>query len=66
MEIYPDLEDFINSTAVTRLNGYTGAYGSEDELKENLDDFGLSESAKERLLMIADRGLRPGCLTPSK
>ncbi len=66
LSIYPDLDDFINSTAVTRLNGYAGAYGNVDELKENLDDFGLSEKAKQRLLEIANRGLRPACLTPSQ
>ena len=66
LAIYPDLEDFVNSTAVTRLNGYSGGYGDVEELRKNLDDFGLSESAKQRLLSIADRGLRPGCLAPSK
>ena len=66
LAMYPDPEDFVNSTAVTRLNGYSGGYGDVDELRRNLDDFGLSEMAKETLLKIADRGLRPGCLTPSK
>jgi peptide-methionine (S)-S-oxide reductase len=60
-EIYPDIEDFINSTAVARLNGYAGAYGSAEMLKDRLDMFGLSETAQQRLLELADRGLRPGC-----
>ena len=66
LAIYPDLEDFVNSTAVTRLNGYAGVYGSVDELRENLDDFGLSKKAKETLSRIADKGLRPACQTPSR
>ncbi len=60
-QIYPDIEDFINSTAVARLNGYAGVYGTEEELKNGLDDLGLSEKAEERLLSIARKGLRPGC-----
>ena len=60
-QIYPDMEDFINSTAAARLNGYAGVYGTEEELKNGLDDLGLSDAAEERLLKIALRRLRPGC-----
>ena len=60
-QVYPDTEDFVNSTAAARLNGYAGVYGTEEQLKKELDNLGLSEAAEERLLEIAGRGLRPGC-----
>ncbi len=63
-EIYPDVEDFISSTAVARLNGYACGYGSEEALNSGLDELGLSEAGSERLLEIVERGLRPGCVSP--
>lgn len=62
--IYPDTEDFISSTAVARLNGYAGGYGEAESLQGELNKFGLSAAGKERLLEIADRGLKPGCTLP--
>ena len=62
--IYPEIKDFIDSTAVARLNGYAGGYGEAETLRSQLSDFGLSEDAKNRLLEIADRGLRSGCALP--
>ena len=59
--IYPDLGDFIDSTAVARVNGYVGGYGTLPTLEEELSSLGLSEAGKMRLLEIADRGLVPGC-----
>ena len=59
--IYPDIHDFIASTAVARLNGYAGGYGTIETLEDDLDSFGLSEAGKIRLLEIAERGLVAGC-----
>jgi peptide-methionine (S)-S-oxide reductase len=59
--IYPNPEDFMDSTAVARLNGYVGGFGDSDTLKKNLDSLGLSESGKQALLKIAHSGLTPGC-----
>ena len=59
--IYPDTEDFISSTAVARLNGYAGGYGSLDTLQEHLNSFGLSEAGKRKLLEITQRGLITVC-----
>ena len=59
--IYPATGDFIASTAVARLNGYAGGYGEAETLQDELNEFGLSAAGKERLLEIADRGLKPGC-----
>ena len=64
--IYPDMSDFINSTAVARLNGYVLGYGTLEDLHEELDSYGLSERGKEKLLKLADRGLSPACPIPFK
>jgi len=62
--IYPDNGDFIDSTAVARVNGYVGSYGTSETLEKDLNSLGLSEAGKTRLLEIADRGLIPGCPLP--
>ncbi|MFC2042364.1 hypothetical protein ACFLTV_02590 [Chloroflexota bacterium] len=59
--IYPDVSDFISSTAVARVNGYVGGYGTLPKLEEELSSLGLSASGRNKLLEIADRGLVPGC-----
>ena len=62
--IYPAIEDFISSTAVARVNGYVGGYGTLETLKKELSSLGLSETGRIGLLKIADRGLVPGCVVP--
>ena len=47
--IYPRLEDFVNSTAVTRLNGYVAGNGTLDMLERELPGLGLSPEASRRL-----------------
>jgi peptide-methionine (S)-S-oxide reductase len=60
--MYPDDNDFMNSTAAARLNGYIDGYGTLEVLQEELDSYGLSAAAGERLLSIAKRRiLTPGC-----
>jgi peptide-methionine (S)-S-oxide reductase len=55
--IYPDIRDFIDSTAVARLNGYVGGYGTPETLEKELNSLGLSEAGKERLLAIVGRAV---------
>jgi len=62
--IYPAAKDFINSTAAARVNGYAGGYGTLDNLQKELDSLGLSAAGSSRLLEIASRGLKPGCVIP--
>jgi hypothetical protein len=50
--IYPNMLKFINSTAVTRANGYLGGYGSCDAVQKEIDSFGLSCSARETLISV--------------
>jgi peptide-methionine (S)-S-oxide reductase len=61
-EMYPNDNDFMNSTAAARLNGYLDGYGTLEALQTELDSYGLSPGASERLLSIAKRrDLTPGC-----
>ncbi len=62
--IYPAAKDFIHSTAAARVNGYAGGYGTLDTLQKELDSLGLPAAGSSRLLEIADRGLKPGCVIP--
>jgi peptide-methionine (S)-S-oxide reductase len=48
--IYPAVQDFTNSTAAARVNGYVGGYGSPETLKTEIDDLGLSPAGKKELL----------------
>lgn len=57
LAIYPDLQAFVDSTAVARVNGYVGGNGSAEEVQRVLPELGLSESGERILLSIA-RGLR--------
>ncbi|MFC1970628.1 hypothetical protein ACFLV0_01645 [Chloroflexota bacterium] len=49
---------------MARLNGYLGGYGTLETFEKELNDLGLSETGKEKLLAIAERGLVPGCAVP--
>jgi peptide-methionine (S)-S-oxide reductase len=60
--MYPNDNDFMNSTAAARLNGYLDGYGTLELLQAELDSYGLSPGASKRLLSIAKRrDLTPGC-----
>jgi len=48
--IYPRHSDFVRSTAVTRLNGYVGGYGSPAQLAREIDSLGLSADGRRILL----------------
>jgi peptide-methionine (S)-S-oxide reductase len=47
--IYPQHRDFVASTAVARLNGYTGGNGTRDQLSRELETLGLSAQGKRIL-----------------
>jgi len=50
--MYPLHEDFMNSTAAARINGYLSGYGSFEDIKDELPSFGLSPAAENKLLEI--------------
>ncbi len=47
---YSSMRDFVNSTAVARINGFLGGYGTPDALKKEIDSYGLSASGRKRLI----------------
>jgi peptide-methionine (S)-S-oxide reductase len=59
---FPAFDDYVDSTAVARINGYLGGYGTAAELQQDLPGFGLSSGTAERLArLVARRPGRPGC-----
>ena len=50
--MFPEIKSLLNSTAVTRVNGYLGGNGSCGSLKEQIGSFGLSVSAQKTLSSI--------------
>ena len=48
--IYPDMKDFVNSPAVSRVNGYLGGYGTAAQLRKEIGSLGLSPAGMKRLL----------------
>ena len=60
--MYPNGNDFINSTATARVNGYLGGYGAFETLQAELDTYGLSPAGSKRLLnIVKQQGLSRGC-----
>lgn len=53
--IYPRHRDFVDSTAVARLNGYAGGNGGKDQLSREIDGLGLSAAGRRRLLQMVRR-----------
>lgn len=47
--IYPRHDDFVDSTAVARLNGYAGGNGGREQLRREIDRLGLSAEGKKAL-----------------
>lgn len=48
-KIYPDFQDFVNSTAAARVNGYVAGYGSSASLSGELAELGLSNDGSDFL-----------------
>ena len=52
--IYPATEDFVNSTAAARINGYLSGYGPFSALKAELNNLGLPPVTSKKLLEIVE------------
>ena len=50
--IYPAAEDFANSTAAARINGYLGGYGTLTALEAELNNLNLPPATRKKLLEI--------------
>lgn len=55
LAIYPALADFVNSTAVARVNGFLGGYGDWEVLQAEIDSYGLSPQGCLQLRELAKR-----------
>ena len=53
--MYPEEEDFVNSTAAARINGYLYGYGTLEDLLKELPGFGLSPKAGKKLIEVVKR-----------
>ena len=53
--IYPDFQDFVDSTAVARSNGYAAGYGTASSLSRELEVLGLSAAGAEILQRLVKR-----------
>ena len=47
--IYPHHPELVYSTAVTRINGYLGGYGTKNQLAKEIESLGLSAESREIL-----------------
>jgi peptide-methionine (S)-S-oxide reductase len=56
--LYPELEDFVNSTATARVNGYLGGNGTLAQFEAEIDELGLSAEGREVLVEVAESRLR--------
>jgi len=50
--MYPNIKGFVDSTAVTRVNGYAGGNGTLATLQAELSSLGLSAAGNKKLLDI--------------
>jgi peptide-methionine (S)-S-oxide reductase len=50
--MYPSDDDFVNSTAAARVNGYLAGYGTPEALEKELNSLGLSTDANKKLMDI--------------
>jgi peptide-methionine (S)-S-oxide reductase len=50
--IYGNKGDFFNSTVAARINGLLGGNGTLESLREQVNTFGLSAAAQQRLLKV--------------
>jgi len=53
--MFPNDKDFVNSTAAARVNGYLGGNGKLEDLEKEIEGYGLSGSAKKKLLDLVKR-----------
>jgi hypothetical protein len=48
-DVYPNLNEFTDSTAAMKLNMYLAGHGTRKMLEQEIDRLGLSEAGKKRL-----------------
>lgn len=56
--IYPNPGDFVDSNAVSRLNGYAGGHGGVEQLTREINTLGLSDEGKKRLADLVQKNTK--------
>ena len=51
-KMYPNFQDFVDSTAVARINGFIGGHGTSEQLKKEISTYGLTEASEKYLLNL--------------
>ncbi|QDP39852.1 peptide-methionine (S)-S-oxide reductase MsrA [Radiobacillus deserti] len=54
-ELFPVEEDFVQSTIVARLNGFVKEHGKMSEIKQEIEQWNLSDEKKRELLLLLNR-----------
>jgi len=52
--IYSSFEEFLDSTAAARINGYVSGFGTLADLQKEIDTYGLSSGGEKALLEIVE------------
>jgi len=52
---YPDAADLTDSTAAARINGFLAGEGKAATLQSEIDSYGLSQKARDKLLALVPR-----------
>ena len=55
LRIYPRHQDFVDSTAVARLNAYAGGHGTRSQLLREIEMLGLSDEGRKILTELVGR-----------
>ena len=50
--LYPQMKDYLNSSAATRLNGFVAGHGTQAQLDQEIDGFGLSPQGRDLVSKI--------------
>jgi peptide-methionine (S)-S-oxide reductase len=54
-KLYPDWEDFLDSTLAARANGYVGGYGDLETVEAIVDGQGMAPETRQKLLDVLSR-----------
>jgi len=57
-KIYPNFQDFVDSTAVARMNGFIGGNGTCEQLKKEISTYGLTEAPEKYLLNLVCQSIQ--------
>jgi len=57
-KIYTNFQDFVDSTAVARINGFIGGHGTCEQLKKEINTYGLTEVSEKYLLNLVCQSIQ--------